>query len=271
MSNHGIESPDLNGSEYLSTGISIAPWLPEDAAMIYSVLEKPNWAPWLEASEVTLAARSLVFPFGQLVMKSGDGDYMASVSVNQIHWDGNPNSLPTWDDVAGDPTDYSATYNPNGNTLVLMSMNVASHHKGEKLPSKMILAVQKVGAYLGVEHIIGSFRPSGYGQAKKEHAYNLDFWRYCNTKQDSGKPVDPWLRSLAWNGMTLMAPDYHAMTVTVGLGQFEQYRNTYQPDKWANLDLVTWECGEVGKWVIDPDYKEAKYRESNVWGRIPTT
>ncbi len=250
--------------------VTIAPWGPEDAHSIHELLEHPNWAPWLEASADTLAARSLVFPYGQLVMKDGVGNPIASLSVNQIDWDGDPKSLPNWDTVAGEPTDYSQTYKPDGNTLVLMSMNVAPSQKGNKLPAKMIEAMQVVAQSLGVAHLIGSFRPSGYGLAKKGMGYALDFEEYCFIKQHSSdKPIDSWLRSLAWSGMKMIAIDSHAMTVTVGIDEFLHYQETYKPNQWAQVKESLWECEEVGSWIVDKASGIATYTESNVWGVLP--
>lgn len=109
--------------------ITTGNWTPHDAEKIFDILEKPNWAPWLAASKESIEGRSLVFPKGQLVIKSIDGTPIASLSTNQIYWDGKVETLPTWDDVAGEPTTYEKTYDPNGNALVMMSMNVHPEHQ----------------------------------------------------------------------------------------------------------------------------------------------
>jgi len=239
--------------------------------MMYDVLEHPNWAPWLEASAQTLAGRAAVFPAGQLVMKDLQGHYAASLSLNQINWDGVVAHLPSWDDVAGDPTNYSKTYIPNGNTLVLLSMNIAPSYKGLQLPSKMLDAAKNLTKSLGVMHLIGSFRPSGYGEIKKG-MQGLDFETYCLLKQNgSKKPLDPWLRSLWWNGMTMLAVDEKAMTVPVSIGEFEEYKHTYKPDAWFEIKPGIWECGEVGQWTVNKESGIATYQESNVWGSLPLT
>lgn len=262
-----VSHPDFTGVLHQTI---IAPLNPEDAQIIFELLEHPNWAPWLEASADTLAARSRVFPYGQLVMKDHIGYPIASLSVNQIYWDGDPKSLPNWDTVAGEPTDYSQTYKPDGNTLVLMSMNVAPSQKGNKLPAKMIEAMQVVAKSFNIAHLIGSFRPSGYGLAKKGMGYSLDFEEYCLMKKfNSDKPIDPWLRSLVWSDMEMIAIDDHAMTVTVGIEEFLQYQKTFKPEQWVEAKEGLWECEEVGSWVIDKASRFATYTESNVWGVLP--
>ena len=246
-------------------GMTICSWSPSEAPEIYAALEHPNWAPWLEASVTSLAGRANIFPKGQLVMKDSIGNYMASLSLNQINWDGNKAHLPSWDDVAGDPTDYSQTYTKNGNTLVLLSMNVDPALKGLHLPSKMIAEAQKTATNLGASHLIGSFRPSGYGEVKKGMP-DLDFETYCLLKKcGSDKPLDHWLGSLWHLGMKMLAVDDKAMTVTVPIAEFESYKK----NDWKEIKSGIWECGEVGAWKVDSASGTATYQESNVWGSLP--
>lgn len=259
--------PNHEFKKEVVAGAVIRPWSPQEAAGVYTHLEVSNWAPWLAASADTIAARSQVFASGQLLMKS-NGFYLASLSMNQIHWDGDPQTLPSWDDVAGDPTDYSTTYQPDGNTLVLMSMNVNTGFQGLHLPTHMIHSTQKVAAELGIEHIIGSFRPIGFGGYKKEHGHDASFWDYCTAVQpDTGKPIDLWLRSLSWNGLKLLKEDPAAMTVTVGSDEFFSYQKLYPWFEWTQPAPGIWECGQVGQWVVHGD--TAVYQESNVWGSLP--
>lgn len=241
---------------------------PNEVPLFFKELEEPNWAPWLAASEATLSGRASVFPSGQLVMKDKSGAYVASLSMNQINMDPLGGTFPSWDSVAGYPTDYSQTYDLNGNTLVLMSMNVAPEYKGMRMPDKMIDHALIVAKELGVTYVLGSFRPTGYGHAKKELGHELDFTTYCNMLRD-GKPLDPWLRSLWWKGMDMLAVDNAAMVVEATMDEFDSYRKTYHPEMWEEVEPHMWECGEVGKWTVKLDIGKATYIESNVWGRLP--
>ena len=238
--------------------------------LIWYNLERPNWAPWLAASEETIALRGKVFPEGQLVLNTPKGNALAILSLNQINWDGDIHHLPTWDGVAGEPTDYSATYTPNGNTLVLLSMDVSPEFQGYKIPSKLIKGAQDLAQKLGVEHVIGSFRPSGFGAIKKGTGYGIDFETYCMMKRaNSEKPIDRWLGSLWHMGMKMLAVDENAMTVSVSNDQFMKYLSEYKPEVWEFIPPNIWECGEVGHWVDDKDHGIVTYTESNVWGELP--
>lgn len=205
-------------------------------------------------------------------MKDVNGVYAASLSLNQINWDGIANHLPSWDDVAGDPTDYSKTYVPEGNTLVLLSMNVNQAFKGDHLPSKMIKEATKLAQHLGASYLIGSFRPSGYGYIKKGMGYDIEFSTYCQLKRvGSDKPVDAWLGSLWHVGMKMLKEDEKAMTVEVPYHEFLSYKSIYHKGQWEEVKQGVWECGEVGSWTINPDTRIATYQESNMWGILPLT
>ena len=184
------------------------------------------------------------------------------------------------DEVAGDPTDYSQTRNAKGNALVLMSMNVMPEKRGQHLPKQLITYVRLLAQSLHVQYIIGSFRPSEFGAEKQLRGCELSFEDYVretvnrvDTEGSLGEPgmivqlpKDGWLRSLSWLGMKPLKVDTVAMTVMVPMHQFDEYRKTYQPEKWWQKSPTEWECGEVGSWQISAE--GATYREKNLWGML---
>jgi len=245
-------------------------WQPEMALDIYKFLEQPNWAPWLEASQETISGRAKTFPQGQLViLETNTGLPIASLSTNLINWDGNPNNLPNWDLVAGEPTDYSQTYCPKGDTLVLMSMNVSQEYQGTGLARELIGQITQVARGLGCQHLIGSFRPSEFGKYKNQIDWQISFEDYCQQVREDGLPIDGWLRSLARNGMRSLAIDHQAMTVAVTLDELQFYKNNYKPEFWQEISPGIWECGEVGQWQVLESQGKAVYKESNLWGELP--
>lgn len=248
---------------------SIGIWTSEEIAAIYEVLEKPNWAPWLAASINSLRGRGKVFPEGQLLIKNLTGELCASLSMNRIDWDGNIDILPSWDDVAGDPTTYEQTYIHSGNTLTLMSMNVNPQYQGQGYARSLIAGAKKLGQALDVQYIIGSFRPNEYGKHKLSFGKKAaTFKKYCELKRPDGLPIDAWLRNLSRNGMRHLKVDKKAMVVPVTLEEFEQYKNTYNLGLWIEVEPNTWECGEVGTWHVDVKNNTAVYIESNMWGLL---
>lgn len=232
-------------------------------------LEQTCWSPWLAASLESLAGRAEVFPNGQLSIYSDEG-LLATLSVNEVNWDGQPVSLPSWDDVAGEPTTYEHTYTPGGNTLCLMSMNVSEHGRGKQLPRLLIGALLEFAEKSGVDHVIGSFRPSAYSQAvlmAVEKGVPIPtFEEYCEATNDSGDLIDPWLRSLSKNGMQPLAIDHSAMSVPVTGQEFE---SLMQPD-WRQITIngeLAWWCNETGFFYPQADGSYV-YRESNLWGTL---
>ncbi|OGH30328.1 MAG: hypothetical protein A3B41_00225 [Candidatus Levybacteria bacterium RIFCSPLOWO2_01_FULL_37_26] len=248
---------------------SVGNWIYEDLVAIYQALEKPNWAPWLAAPVSSLEGRCKVFPEGQLLIKNASGELCANLSMNRINWNGNIEALPSWDDVAGDPTTYEKTYIPSGNTLTLMSMNVNPEYQGQGYARSLIASAKQLGQKFGVEYIIGSFRPNEYGKHKLSHGKKaVTFRKYCELNRPDGLPVDAWLRNLSRNGMKHLKVDKKAMIVSVSLEEFDQYKKSYNLEQWIEVDPNTWECGEVGTWHVDVKNNTAVYIESNMWGLL---
>lgn len=259
----------LDKKENIGSQINCSNWQLKDIQAIYEQLEHPNWAPWLEAQPESLAGRVVIFPKGQLVLKNNSGDYLASLSMNRINWDGNQDTLPSWDEVAGDPTTYENTYNVNGNTLTMMSMNVHPQHTGEGYARLLIEKAGLLAIDLGVDYLVGSFRPNHFGKYKIAHIdEKVNFEDYCKLKRGDGLPIDGWLRNLTRNGMQPLKVDHQAMTVLVSLETLNEYQNEYKPQKWIQTDPEIWECEEVGTWNVDSNTHQALYIESNLWGLI---
>ena len=54
----------------------------------------------------SIKGRSIIFPQGQLMLKSKEGLPIASLSTNRVEWNGDMVTLQSWDDYAGDPTTF---------------------------------------------------------------------------------------------------------------------------------------------------------------------
>lgn len=241
----------------------IRPYRSDEAPKIYEMLEMPNWAPWLRATPKTLAKRAEVFPQGQIAVWDGNRP-AASISLNRFNFDGDPELLPTWDQLAGDPSTYEKTFVPDGNAVAMMSINVHPDYQGKGLTQTIIGAVKALKPQIGIEHVMGSFRPNQFGEYSHEKPY-AHFTSYVHSKDQKGLPRDAWLRALHRNGMVQLRIDDAAMVVPdVPRGEFDNYRATYNPNKWKQTAPNVWRCGETGVWVAGE--KTAAYIESNVWG-----
>lgn len=244
-------------------GYEVRPYKPEDAPRIYQELEVPNWAPWLRASPETLAKRAEVFPEGQLAVWTPEGRPIASLSLSRFNYN-DPQALPTWDEIMGDPPTGEHTFVPDGNAVGMMSINVHPEFQGARLTRVIIEDVKKRAKELGVKHIMGSFRPSQFGEYTYENPRE-GFVTYALKERPDNLPLDAWLRALARNGMRMLRVDDAAMVVPeVPMGEFNKYRETYNPEKWKQIAPHVWRCGETGVWITGEKF--ATYVESNIWG-----
>ena len=269
----------------MNSDLIITTWNKGNINEIYHGLEIKNWAPWLAASLTSLAGRALVFQKGQIAVCQKDM-IVATISTNQINWNGEKSSLPTWDEVAGDPTTYENTFVSSGNTIALMSANVHPEFQGIGFGPMLIKSVQDMAKKIeGIQHIVGSFRPTGFGSYKSKIGKDLPLDQYYKipASQEQFKPIDkeidwsswggnppidPWFRSLARNGMTPIVVDTNAMTVPVTAAEFELFKSTHKPNMWKIIEGGVWLCGEVGNFYPNPDGSYT-YKESNLCGELP--
>lgn len=257
-------------------------------ADVYDTLERPNWAPWLRFSAEELDAQATVFPEGQILLCDQSSRPLASLSSNRILWDGDVDSLPTWDAVAGETRTYHDTYTPDGNAIVLMSVNVRPDAQGLRLTDALIDEIRGVARGARVQHVISDFRPSEFGAHKRRHP-DATFAAYCAAEDANGLPIDQWLRSLARKGMESLRVDRRAMVVHAPLEELERFRREYRPERWYRVEPAAattrveehaldadlrrvdevWECEDTGTWYVDRSARHAVYVESNLWGRVP--
>ncbi|MBI2031380.1 MAG: hypothetical protein HYT08_02080 [Candidatus Levybacteria bacterium] len=257
-----MEAP-VGPENNIQNGYELRAYKPEEAQKIYEELEVPNWAPWLRANPETLAKRAEVFPEGQLAIWKGERP-IASISLNRFNYDGNPDNLPTWDELAGIPSTYEKTFVPDGNAVGMMSINIHPEFQGQGFTQDIITAVKTLRSTIDIKHIMGSFRPSQFGDYSHDNP-RANFTQYSHLKRPDNLPKDAWLRALTRNGMMILRVDDYAMMVPdVPIEQFNEYRSTYTPDKWRQLRPNVWRCGQTGVWIVGEN--TATYAEGNVWG-----
>jgi GNAT superfamily N-acetyltransferase len=266
----GPGMPNRRGATSIDCWIDL--WRPEEADEIFRNLEAPNWCPWLRTPSEILSRYPLVFPEGQLLVRTGSDEIRATLTMNRIQWNGDPDALPTWDEVAGANVrdgDYSATFVPDGNTMVLMSMNVHPLHQGDGHPRRLMHAARVQAEKLGATHLIGPFRPNQFGKWKLERPGQRsdgDFAAYCamTIERDGLRlPGDGWLRNLVRNGMVPIKVQDDAMVVSIARAEFEAFRHGRG---WVETRAGEWQCGEAGTWFVNEH--TAVYREKNLWGRL---
>ncbi len=257
---------------------------------IYNELEFHNWAPWLRFSPEDFAEHRQVFPDGQITLYDNEDKPIVALETVRINWSGKVEDLTTWDDVAGKHNGFSSIFQPNGNTIALLSMSVRPDVKKTGLASSVIETLIEKFQDSDVDYIIGDFRPSDFGKFKKQSG-DLNFTDYINSRREDGQRIDSWLRAVEKTGGKIIKPDPRAMVVEATLDDLAIYYSEHGPEKWRMIDIRSneakqliswhqpeidlekvdeiWECEETGSWYLDRDANKAVYIESNVWGQLP--
>ena len=260
-----------------------------DGQEIYNELESKNWAPWLRFSAEDLDAQASVFPAGQMFTRTEEGVLAVALSTNRISWDGRTESAPAWDTIAGESMTYAETYQPEGNTLVMMSMNVNPNLQGRGYASSTFDSIRNLAHHQNIERIGADFRPSGFG-AYKSATGKFDIDEYVSLTRDDGQLKDPWLRSVTRQGAQLLRTHHRAMVVPATAEDVDTWSEEYNPDRWQEVidrqqkhvllsthkpyrdleqvDQIL-ECGETGTWYVDREHNKAVYIESNIWAEVP--
>lgn len=282
-------------------------WNGEDIPRI-SEIEAANWAPWLRTPPEVFHRMMQVFPEGHILLRDDEGTVRATLTTNRTNLldeyatTGDPAALPTWDAVA-DVTgagnavhvgDYSGTYDPNGAYIIYMSMNGDTRKRkegGKKgLAFKLLGEVKSLAQRLETG-VASPFRPTHYGEHKKlayqknliplsggvvgldeeQYRRDIDFANYCSIKREDGQLQDPWLRIVTRDGhMNLVGVCLDSMAINVGLEEFAQYQQEFNPTQWFQVkksgDREEWECGQTGTWYVDRTNNTAQYIEPNCWG-----
>ncbi len=242
--------------------------------LVQQLLEVPNWAPWKAFSTQMFCVMQSVCPEGQLSIFSDDMlTPHAALSMQRIRWNGDPTHVPSWSYMIKNPYNFQTAYEHEGNSLVMLNINVSSDVKGANLPARLIELAIASAQSKGITHIIGLFRPNQYGAHKRRMFDDTgrrfdDIEAYSRSRRDDGQLHDSWLRNLERNGMRPLGISHNTYSTTVSIAQFRKYRAAYNPSAWIEVSPNVWECGECGSWVADKRRGTATYSESRVIGIV---
>ncbi len=261
--------------------------LHDEVLRLHRELEVPSWAPWLRFDPDQLRRQRAVFPEGQLTIWREDGVPLAMLSTNRVAWSGSTEDLTTWDDVAGDDGGLEGAYAADGSTMAFLSISVSREVRSRGYAQVLVAGALERAESLGLEHVVGDFRPSGFGQYKRLTG-DFDIHRYSGTRRPDGLLVDRWLRIVSGFGARFHKVDPRAMVIDVGVDELEVFRGARAAAWWrvtepaAREQLIElhrpfdgrlevgeiWECGEAGSWFIDRSREAAQYIEANVWAEL---
>ncbi len=157
------------------------------------------------------------------------------------------------------------------NTVFLLAITIDPEYRKHQLPSLLIGAAKKAAQCLGFAYVGSPFRPTGYGDYKKErqaaHSDEL-FAEYCRSTNSEGLPIDPWLRSVVRQGARLLKLVPRSLTIAGTIRKFERFRKLHRPSDWYSPAPDVWECAETCTWYVDRARKKVVSVEPNCWGII---
>lgn len=259
-----------------------------DGSLVYNSIESLCWVPWLRFSAENFESQRQLFPEGQFAVED-EGQLVGYLSTTRVQWDGEPGSLPSWDELAEPDFTFARRFRRDGNTLALMSISILPSNRKINWASLLIAQAQAYAARSGLAHVVGDFRPNNFGAAKVREPL-LGFAEYVRRRRPDGFPQDEWLRSLTRQGLKTYRVDSRAMVIPADLAQFDQYRQSLPPHLWwrvtdpraiavrlaehrpeQDLGMIeeVWECGQTGTWYVNRSRSAAVYIESNFLGELP--
>ena len=197
------------------------------------------------------------FPEWEFYLVEDDARLIAGCWGVPIAWDGTVSDLPGGftDSLARSVTAHEEGVVPN--TFVLMAAAVRSDEQGRGHAGRVITAVRERAAAGGLPQVIAPVRPTLKSRYPLTPIETFMGW----TRPD-GLPLDPWLRTHARLGATILAPAQASQTMTGTVAEWEKWTGMAFPDSGTYVipDGLT---------VLDIDRPADAgiYREPNVWMR----
>jgi len=177
-------------------------------------VERLAWASQgenISANTKKIEARVRCFSAG-ITLATVNGVTAGSQYSFRLYWDGNINSLTSWDDMTANGW-YDRTHHAGGNTGFLVGVGVIPNFRGERLhhnlrwqgPFKLseLLIARTLDLLFtaGVKQVIGNARIPGYHLRT-----SLDVETYCNLRREDNKLFDPVLRFHERMGAHILKP-----------------------------------------------------------------
>lgn len=196
-----------------------------------------------------------LYPSLQGLLLDGDEPVAKSHAVG-LDWSGDPDDLPDrgWD-AALERGVAAARAGRAATAVSAIMVAVAPQRRGSGLSRRMLEGMRDAARGLGVGDLFAPVRPT----AKADEPHE-PMGRYAYRTRDDGELFDPWLRTHARLGATVVTVCPTSMTIPGTLGQWR---------RWTGLAFDT--SGAVvvpGALVpvhVDVDQDHAVYVEPNVW------
>lgn len=190
------------------------------------------------------------------LLDNASGEMLACANALAFAWDGDADELPDtgWDwAMVQAKEDFVARRPPR--TMCALAIMVDPARRGQRLSSRMVEEMRRIGRAAGLERLLAPVRPT-----LKNRYPITPIETYIAWTNGKGLPFDPWLRVHAKLGGQLIAPCSRSMSLKGTIAQWEE---------WSGLRFPTSGLYTVdGALVTVRIYREADmglYIEPNVW------
>lgn len=196
------------------------------------------------------------FPHCQVVVLDEAGQIAGMGNTIPVTWDGTLAVLPDegWDAIllAG-VNNFRAGI--TADTLSAIQAVVAPRYKSQGVSQQIVRAMKGVAAKQGLNALVAPVRPN------LKHRYPLTpIERYIQWTQADGTLFDPWLRTHARLGATILKVCPHSMTISGTVAEWEQWTGMRFPESGSYV--VT---GALVPVEINCETDVGRYVEPNVW------
>ncbi len=192
------------------------------------------------------------FPaFQHFLLDDATGELVADFNSLPVRVD--LRALPDrgWDDVMERGT--SGGEEPNAVSAI--SVEVLAGRLGQGLSRLCLERMRENAAAYGFRDLVAPVRPNW-----KARYPLVDIGRYVEWRTDGGLPFDPWLRTHARLGGTVVRPCEESMTIPGSVSDWERWTGMSFPESG---DYVV--PGALALVSVDRDADRATYVEPNVW------
>jgi hypothetical protein len=202
------------------------------------------------------------FPQYQVIFLDPQGKVIAGGNTIPITWDGTVDGLPDrgWDAVMElGVSNFKSGIQPT--TLSAIQVVVSKDYLGTGLSQHVLKAMKNAALQNGLDGLVAPVRPN------LKHRYPLTpMERYVEwTHGDGDKlPFDPWLRTHARLGATLMKVCPLSMTIPAKVSDWETWTGMRFPESGQYVIP-----GALNPITIDLEADVGRYIEPNVWMRHP--
>src|SRR5690606_19496647 len=197
------------------------------------------------------------FPEYQFILLNEESKPVACGNAIPFEWDGNDDSLPSgWDDVFEKGIlDYE--HHKQSNSLSALAIVIHPEYRGEGLSDRMVKEMKSLAIQGHLKNMVAPVRPS----LKCKYPL-IPMEDYISWMREDGTPFDPWIRTHAKNGATVMKVAEESMVIPATVEEWEEWTGMRLPSSGSYIikeGLVPLE--------IDKTMNTGVYVEPNVWMR----